>query len=258
MKLFFLILSSVLFIFVIGKRIYKKRKTGASNLSPSFKELLNQEITFYQNLDGSERRRFETAINNFINRVTIEFIGIETNDKDKLLVAASAIIPIFGFGDWHYPNLTNVLIYPDTFNDKFDFEGGSRNILGMVGGGYMNGQMILSQKSLREGFSIAGSHQNTGIHEFIHLLDKSDGVMDGIPSFLLDKSYVLPWINLMHQEIKKISQGSSDINSYGATNESEFLAVVSEYFFSQPKKLKQKHPELYTLLKKVFQQTPLP
>lgn len=63
-----------------------------------------------------------------------------------------------------------------------------------------------------------------------------------IPSLLLDKLYILPWTNLVYQEIKKIDKGNSDINPYGASNESEFLAVVSEYFFSQPKQLKQKHP----------------
>jgi hypothetical protein len=70
-----------------------------------------------------------------------------------------------------------------------------------------------------------------------------------IPSLLLDKLYILPWTNLVYQEIKKIDKDS-------ASNESEFLAVVSEYFFSQPKQLKQKHPELYGLLEKVFQQSP--
>src|SRR5690606_30636521 len=99
-------------------------------------------------------------VNNFINRVTIEWVDIEANDKDKVLIAASAIIPIFGFGEWQYPNLTNVILYPNTFNNEFEFEGGSRNILGMVGGGYMNGQMILSQESLRTGFSSPSSHNN--------------------------------------------------------------------------------------------------
>jgi len=44
----------------------------------------------------------------------------------------------------------------------------------------------------------------------------------------------------------------SDINPYGATNEAEFFAVVSEYFFERPKLLKEKHPELYNLLAEIF------
>lgn len=255
MKLIILFVTAgILFIFLFRKQLLKKGKEEASKIPLRFKEILVQEVPYYQNLKEAEKERFETSINNFIKRVTMEWIGLEANDKDRVLVAASAVIPIFGFGEWQYPNLTNVILYPDTFNDEFAFKGKSRNIMGMVGSDYMNGQMILSQKSLREGFSIPNSHQNTAIHEFVHLLDKSDGATDGIPTLLLDKLYVLPWTNLVYQEIKKIAKGNSDINPYGATSESEFLAVVSEYFFSQPKLLKQNHPELYRLLEKVFHQ----
>mgnify|MGYP003870227291 CR=1 FL=1 len=65
-----------------------------------------------------------------------------------------------------------------------------------------------------------------------------------------------PTLNLIQEEIKKISTNHSDINPYGATNEGEFFAVVSEYFFERPDLLESKHPELYKLLVKVFQQQP--
>ena len=35
------------------------------------------------------------------------------------LVAASAVIPIFGFHDWEYHRLREVLIYPDAFDDAY-------------------------------------------------------------------------------------------------------------------------------------------
>lgn len=46
----------------------------------------------------------------------------------------------------------------------------------------------------------------------------------------------------------------SNIRQYGATNEQEFFAVASEYFFERPKMLKAKHPELYQSLQKLYQQ----
>lgn len=48
--------------------------------------------------------------------------------------------------------------------------------------------------------------------------------------------------------------GKSDINVYGATNNQEFLAVASEYFFERPQLLERKHPELYKILSDVFKQ----
>jgi Mlc titration factor MtfA (ptsG expression regulator) len=53
-----------------------------------------------------------------------------------------------------------------------------------------------------------------------------------------------------------MQQQHSDINIYGATNPAEFLAVVSEYFFSQPHLLAEHHPQLYELLEKIFHQNP--
>jgi len=73
-----------------------------------------------------------------------------------------------------------------------------------------------------------------------------------VPEFILEKQYIIPWLQLMHREIKNILEDRSDINAYGATNEAEFFAVVSEYFFERPDLLKQKHPELYELLVTIF------
>jgi Mlc titration factor MtfA (ptsG expression regulator) len=39
---------------------------------------------------------------------------------------------------------------------------------------------------------------------------------------------------------------------YGATNEIEFFAVISEYFFKQPELLKANHPELYEILGRIY------
>ncbi len=60
----------------------------------------------------------------------------------------------------------------------------------------------------------------------------------------------------MRHEIKKILADRSDINPYGATNEAEFFAVVSEYFFERPDLLQDKNPELYQLLATIFRQQP--
>ena len=63
-------------------------------------------------------------------------------------------------------------------------------------------------------------------------------------------------IKLMRKEINKIRNNESDINPYGATSETEFFAVVSEYFFERPDLLQEQHPELYKLLSTIFRQQP--
>jgi len=56
--------------------------------------------------------------------------------------------------------------------------------------------------------------------------------------------------------MENIRAGHSDINPYGLTDEGEFFAIVSEYFFDNPDKMKRKHPDLYAMLERVFHQDP--
>lgn len=252
--LFILIPAFIVVVyFILSGKKYRSEKPD--NLAHGERDLLASHVHYYQLLNAEEKLRFERKVTAFLADVRIEGIGISIAPLDSILVASSAIIPVFGFDeDWKYKNLSSVLLYPDTFNKDFQFEGAERSILGMVGEGYMNGQMILSRSALMLGFSNAADKENTGIHEFVHLLDKSDGATDGIPDNLMKHEYTVPWVKMIHQEMQNIEKGKSDINPYAITNEAEFLAVVSEYFFEKPKQLKAKHPELYQMLSQTFSQ----
>lgn len=251
----FIIIGFIVFA-LMGYFILKNNKSKSASIvaNTDYKPILSQNISFYRELDDAGKLSFEQKVNSFLATTTIEGVGTVVDDTDRVMIASSAVIPILGFKDWEYRNLTNVILYPDAFDGEFQFEGGSRNILGMVGSGYMNGQMILSRAALIKGFSKSAGKENTAIHEFVHLLDKSDGATDGVPENLLAHEYVLPWLKMIHQEIHKIEAGKSDINPYAITNEAEFFAVVAEYFFQKPTELKHKHPELYEILSTIFMQ----
>ncbi|WP_345231143.1 M90 family metallopeptidase [Olivibacter ginsenosidimutans] len=242
----------MLILALLYSRINHKRKNAGIDKG-YYEQLLAKHVLFYRKLAKAEKERFLDEVLQFLKEIRIEGIGTTVTDIDRILIGASAIIPIFAFPHWHYQHLTNILLYPDTFNEAFQFQGAHRNTLGMVGEGYMNGQMILSKEALYKGFSVQAGDHNTAIHEFVHLIDKNDGSIDGIPENLLDRSYVIPWIHLMHQEMKKIQAGKSDIDAYALTNQAEFFAVVSEYFFEKPEKLHEHHPELYAMLTQLFQ-----
>lgn len=234
---------------------HPKWKTPTEPFPAEWRSILNEEVLFYHSLSGEEQKRFEYKVQEFLLNCRITGIKTEVDLRDKLLVASSAIIPIFGFDAWRYTNIREVLLYPNMFNENFDFEGGSgRRILGMVGNQNMEGVMILSKEALRLGFKNESDKQNTAIHEFVHLIDKSDGQIDGLPKLLMERQYAIPWIDSMNKEIERIYEGKSDINPYGATNKAEFFSVISEYFFERPKLLEEKHPELYALLEKIFNQ----
>jgi len=250
------VILAAFFIFVFYAFQKKKKIIVHETLQDSFREILNNQVPFYVQLNDTDKKEFEDRILNFLSHVKITGVKTTVEDIDRLLVASSAVIPIFAFKGWEYPNLNEVLLYPDSFGHEFEQEGEHRNTLGMVGSGAMNHMMILSQYELRQAFSNKTGKTNTAIHEFVHLVDKTDGTIDGIPELLLEKKYVLPWLELIQKNIKEIADDDSDINPYGATNEAEFFAVVAEYFFERPDLLKSKHPELYELLVKIFRQQP--
>lgn len=252
--LFILIPVFILVVYFI-LRGNKSSSVKINSLTEEERNLLVNHVHYYRQLNAEERQRFEHKTVAFLSNVRIEGIDITVEPLDRLLISSSAIIPVFGFEEnWKYKNLSSVLLYPDTFNKDFQFEGSERSILGMVGEGYMNGQMILSRSALLQGFSNAADKENTAIHEFVHLLDKSDGATDGVPENLMKHEYAIPWLKMIHQEMHNIEKGKSDINPYAITNEAEFFAVVSEYFFEKPKQLKAKHPELYQMLSETFSQ----
>lgn len=256
----FYFLLAIIFIPLLGYLVFrfrKKRKEAEALRQPfpdQWRTELEATVPFYQKLSSEEKNRFEQAIKSFLHSTSITGINTEVDESTRLWVATSAVIPIFGFKDWRYRNLNEVLIYPSAFkSDNYAQEGPGRNALGMVGTGPMSGKMILSKPALVNGFVKAGDGRNTGIHEFAHLLDASDGEYDGIPH-LLDQQYVLPWLGLMHREMKRIQRGKSKLRPYGATNKAEFFAVASEFFFERPDELRLHYPKLYDLLEKVFRQ----
>jgi Mlc titration factor MtfA (ptsG expression regulator) len=234
-------------------RLFRTKPLNLPDFPKSWREILEHEVQFYAQLSPADKTQFESDIQEFLAEVDITGVEVEVDDTDRLFVAASAVIPIFKFPDWRYRNLNEVLLYSGSFNHEYDTaKGDGRNILGMVGEGSMQRMMILSKPSLHEGFRNTSSKQNVGIHEFVHLLDKADGSTDGIPELFLDKPYIIPWVKAMHETIGDIREGESDINPYGSKNEAEFLSVVSEYFFKRPDLLKERHPEMFGLMERMF------
>lgn len=245
-----ILLIAIVIAFAIW--LFKKPALQTQPSIKTEKDILLKDVSFFKNLSEDDKENFLSRLRHFLDKVKITGVKTNVEDIDKVLIAAGAIIPIFAFKNWEYKNINEILLYPNSFGDDFKLSGESRYTLGMVGNGPMQNVMILSKEDVRRGFINEGGESNTTIHEFVHLVDKTDGDTDGLPSALLPHKYSLPWLKLMHEEIQKIKDGKSDIYPYGATNQAEFFAVVSEYFFKQPHLMQENHPELFDMLNKIF------
>ena len=252
-----LVLFYLFWVHPFVKKALRQSRISKQPFPKEWRGILTKRVHFYQLLDTAQRVRFERRVQLFLGFTTIVPVKCEIDDTDRVLIGAGAVIPVFGFDSWNYDNLDEVLVYPDAFTLDFRTEGKNRRILGMVGEGAMSGRMILSKKALRHGFANNQDRRNVAIHEFVHLIDMVDGHTDGVLDVLKHDHFVEPWLELMRTKMLEIKRRKSDIRAYGGTHPREFLAVVSEYFFERPDRLKREHPEIYRSLRKYYRQDPI-
>jgi Mlc titration factor MtfA (ptsG expression regulator) len=240
----------------LTRKIRRRREILAQPFPAEWETVLQREVVFFRALGSDEQARFRREVQVFLGEKRITGIRLELDTTTRVLVAASAIIPIFGFPEWEWHQIHEVLVYPNRFDEDFSFESGTqRYTLGMVGTGALNRVMILSKPDLLAGFRNPGDKRHVGLHEFAHLLDKSDGAIDGVPAVGLERESLGPWVQLVRRKMEEMRRGESDLSPYGLTNEAEFLAVATEYFFERPGLMERKHPELYAMLSRVFHQS---
>ncbi|MCW3074953.1 MAG: zinc-dependent peptidase [Flaviaesturariibacter sp.] len=246
------ILFALFIIILLILFVFRPKRKPLFELPANYPDLLADYVPFYAALDEDSKKRFEDRFARFHAAVRITGANAEVEDLDRVLIGAAAIIPVFYIPDWDYVNLREVLLYPGRFNLDFEQGGPDRTVSGMVGNQHLEGVLLLSKWEMRQGFINPHSNRNVAVHEFVHLVDKMDGTLDGVPQILLERKYMDRWKALLEATANSIRNGESDIDAYGATSPVECFAVVSEYYFNQPELFKERHPELAEGLGRIY------
>lgn len=259
---FFLLFGIPFLVFLIFKS-YKKLlvqrhlKTLASAPFPGNYEKMLQKFLPYKFLTDDEKKRFKTKILYFMQDKIFNAVGdLIITEEMKLLVAAEACLMITNIDGDVYPGLKNIYLMEDVFIPKdnpVNVSTGLPTHSARLGEAWKRGPIVLSWNSIAQGSSVI-------FHEFSHQLDQQDGSFDGTPKLGRNGNYD-KWAQVMGKEFvnlrnRVMAHKGSDIDSYGATNEAEFFAVVTEYFFTGPHILKDKHPGIYLLYQNYFQLDP--
>ena len=92
-------------------------------ISENYKTILSGQVPFYNNLNEEQKPEFENRVQHFLATTRITGVNTVVEDIDRVLVAASAVIPIFNFPGWEYVNLHEVLLYPDSLIMNFSRKG---------------------------------------------------------------------------------------------------------------------------------------
>jgi len=233
---------------LLGRRDRRRAELAETPFPEAWRDTLEEYVDYYRELDDAEKARFETEVRWFVDEQVITGPrGADVDDELKVLVAASAVVVVFGRQGFRYPKLRDIVVYERSFDEDYASGG---NILGMVHG---QGPILFSARSLKQGFRGEHDGRNVGYHEFAHVLDFEQGQADGVPGFMPWGS-IEPWLAVVHEETAQVEKHRSLLRDYAATNEAEFFAVATEVFFEKPDQLKERHPELYALMVEAYGQ----
>lgn len=225
---------------------------------------LHERVVLYRFMDEAE----QTTLRDVVRILMVEKAwegckGLELTDEIRVTIAALASVLLLGQRDSYYDNVVTILVYPEAFRvtDQRPI-GGDVALHGEIehlGEAHLHGPVILSWADIAEDAAQPGYGQNLVFHEFAHQLDMQNGEADGVP--LLPRPLRKRWQMVMAREFERLCKAADRerdtfLDQYGATDEAEFFAVVTEAFFDQPLELRQRHPKLYELLHDYYRTEP--
>ncbi len=209
-------------------------------------EILGEYSKFYNCLDENGKRKFEKNVNIFLNEHSVRSIrGEETDLRTKVLVATGVATILHGRQEWEPPFTDGVVVYPgETFDPEYNLHKGQ--IAGMAGD---RRPLLVTKEILEKSFKDPDDGYNSLIHEIAHYFDFENPIMSGVPLIGSDKERTEEWLETMEKEREKVNRGKSFLRPYAGSNEAEFFAVATEFFFEKPGEMVAENPKLYELLK---------
>jgi len=246
----------------------RRKKILAAPFPSEWERHIQNNIQYYQHLNNEEKKRLQDLIQIFIaEKYWLGCNSLELTDEIRVIIAAHACLMILALPNDYYRNVKSIYVYPTTILSPESsigfFEVRTTPVLGpmpILGEAHHRGPVILVWDVVKRETRDPEHGHNVVYHEFAHKLDMLDGSADGTPPLTTREEYQR-WIDecsKVYLELcDKVKQGQPTFfDSYAATNEAEFFAVVTEYFFSKPENMKRYHPKLYQVLQGFYRQDP--
>ncbi len=241
----------ILFVYTITalKKEFRRLRIVKKDFPSEWREILVKYSKFYNFLDKKGKTCFERDIVIFLNENSIRGIrGEEADLTSKILIAVGIATILHGRSDWEPPFYDGVVVYPgETFDPEYNLYKGQ--IAGMAG---ERRPMLITKDILKKSFIDPDDGYNSLIHEIAHYFDFENPQLSGVPLIGTDSSKTEKWIRIMEKERAKVNRGESFLRPYAGSNEAEFFAVATEFFFERPDIMADKNPGLYSLLKEFY------
>ncbi len=207
------------------------------------KAFLRSNFSFYNRLKSKHKKQFEHFISskNFMGRQDLQL-----ENSHRLLIAAVGCMLSFGRKNYNYKLIDTVLIYPNEFysNSNEAYHQGEFNPQHRV--------IAFSWEDFEKGYEITNDNLNLGIHEFMHAMQIEAKVSRDADSARFNKQFRNILRRLTNEDVKNKLEDTRFFRAYAFSNQYEFMAVLSEYFFESPSEFRQHFPEIYNYKKKML------
>jgi len=244
----------------------RRRKRIVSEPFPeAWRAILDRRVPTYGRLAPEERTRLEEIVQILVAEKHFEGCGgFKITDEVRVTVAGHAGCLLLGDSRGYFPQLRSIVVYPDIFVARGEFEAPDGTIAehldGHAGESWDLGAVVLAWDEVIQSGRSLGDGYNVVLHEFAHQLDSGDSEMDGTP-LLHDPALRERWAEVMQADYEGLHEDldagrSTVLDPYAAEDPAEFFAVATETFFELPRALLRKHPDLYDLLKRYYRQDP--
>ncbi|AEV31814.1 hypothetical protein Oweho_0801 [Owenweeksia hongkongensis DSM 17368] len=229
----------------------RRKRHNYRPLEEEYKRELEEHFLYYQNLSSTNKRKFETRVQAFIDGN--DFIPrsyTHVNAEMKALIAGSAVQLTFGFEHLNLEHFRKILIYKDDYYSTITrkYHQGEVNTRGLI---------VLSWKNFVEGYEKHDDGRNLGLHEMAHALRLENSIYNDEYEFI-DNAHIAKFERMAEAEMKEIAAGNDVFfRKYAAANRHEFFAVAVENFFERSEGFKEYHPELYHTMSLLLKQDPI-
>ncbi len=239
-------------MFGLTKR--RRQRLLATPLPAASLSILKRRVPLYRRLPPTEREKLPGLVQVFLAEKRFEGCGgLAITEEISLTIASQACVLLLGRRHDFYPLLRSILVYPAGFVTNEELEE-VEGIVGVddgerTGESWAQGAMVLSWQDILDDLAAPGDGWNVVLHEFAHQLGDETGDDDGVPT-LSEPAAQARWAEVLDREFAALVRASERgrrtmVDDYGADSPAEFFAVVTEHFFTEPARLKIRHPDLY-------------
>ena len=268
-------------------RAWRRQAWARRPFPAAWRAILRRRVPLYRQLPADLQQQLRRRVLVFLaEKPFLGCAGLVVTDEMRVTIAAHACLLRLNQGGALFPGLRQILVYPGAFLvDRVHASPGGvlrEERRALAGESWSQGQVILSWQDVMDGARVVDDGHNVVLHEFAHQLDQETGSANGAPR-LGSRDAHARWARVMADEFAALQgrirareaataraqaggawPGSSTdeapppdlISDYGATNEAEFFAVVTEVFFEQAGALADRHPALFALLRDYYRVDP--